>query len=172
MDRGIGDTQLSGYLCDRLATGLRQLHRLLFEFSRIDFLNLCHADPFPNLLEYISALGTLPNRGKVILSATFSIVLLAVAVVILVQAIDGVGLLFEAGAREEGSKRIVALLVGVVLMLLCGALVWLLILRLHQSLGDFLLGSDAVLMQVEILVVGALAWREARRRRLQQQQKP
>jgi len=28
-------------------------------------LNLCHADPFPNLLEYISALGTLPNRGKV-----------------------------------------------------------------------------------------------------------
>src|SRR5258708_40330218 len=65
MDRGIGDTQLSGYLCDRLATGLRQLHRLLFEFSRIDFLNLCHADPSPNLLEYISALGTLPNRGKV-----------------------------------------------------------------------------------------------------------
>lgn len=52
-------------LSDRLATGLRQLHRLFFEFSRRDFLNLCQADPFPDLLEYISALGTLPNRGKV-----------------------------------------------------------------------------------------------------------
>jgi hypothetical protein len=28
-------------------------------------LNFCHADPFPDLLEYISALATLPNRGKV-----------------------------------------------------------------------------------------------------------
>lgn len=105
-----------------------------------------------------------------ILGTTFSIVLLAVAVVILVQAIDGVGLLFEAGARAQGSKRIVALLVGVVLMLLCGALVWLLILRLHRPFDDFLLGSNAVLMQVEILAVGALAWREARRIRIQQQQ--
>jgi hypothetical protein len=64
-DRGIGDAQFSGNLCDRLATGLRQLHRLLFEFSRRDFLNFCHADPFLHLLEYISALATLPNRGKV-----------------------------------------------------------------------------------------------------------
>jgi biotin transporter BioY len=72
---------------------------------------------------------------------------------------------------EEGSKRIVAFLGGVVLMLLCGALVWLLILRLHQSFGDFLRGSDAALMQVEIIVIGALAWREARRMRSQQQKK-
>jgi hypothetical protein len=28
-------------------------------------LDLCHGDPFPDLLESISALGTLPNRGKV-----------------------------------------------------------------------------------------------------------
>src|SRR6267154_3945614 len=68
MDPRIGDAQFSGNLCDRLATRLRQLHRLLFEFSCRDFLNFCHADPFPDLLEYISALATLPNRGKVTVS--------------------------------------------------------------------------------------------------------
>jgi hypothetical protein len=114
-------------------------------------------------------LGALVQR---ILSATFAIVLLAVAVVILVQAIDRVGLLFEAGARVTGAKRIVMFLAGGVLMLVCGVLAWLLILRLHQPFDDFLLGSNAVLMQVEILVVGVLAWREARRRRSQQQKKP
>lgn len=113
-------------------------------------------------------LGALVQR---ILSATFVIVLLAVAVVILVQAIDSVGLLFEAGARVTGAKRIVMFLAGGVLMLVCGVLAWLLILRLHQPFDDFLLGSNAVLMQVEILVVGVLAWREARRRRSQQQKK-
>ena len=54
-------TRLSG----RLATALRQLHCLLFAFSRVDFLHLCHADPFPDLLKYISALGTPSNRGMV-----------------------------------------------------------------------------------------------------------
>jgi len=42
---------------------------LLFELPCVDFLNLCHDVPFPALLEYISALGTLPNRGKVSLDA-------------------------------------------------------------------------------------------------------
>ncbi len=37
----------------------------LFEVSRRDFLNLCHVDPFPDLIEYISALATLPIRGRV-----------------------------------------------------------------------------------------------------------
>src|ERR1700704_3802247 len=64
VNRRVGYTQFSGYLCNRLATGLRQLHCLLFEFSCVNFLDLCHAKPFPDLLEYISALGTLPNRGR------------------------------------------------------------------------------------------------------------
>jgi hypothetical protein len=108
---------------------------------------------------------------RLLLSATFSIVLLAIAMVILLQAIDGVGLLFERGARATGEKRIVLFLVGVVLLLFCIGLLWLLILRLHQSFGDFLRGSDAVLMQVEILVIGVLAWREAHRLRVQRQKK-
>lgn len=107
-----------------------------------------------------------------ILSAVFSIVLLLIAVLILVQGIDGTGWLFEAGARAQGGMRIVAFLVGVVLILFCGALLWLLIVRLRQPFGDFLLGSDAALMQVEILVVGALAWREAHRMRVERQEKP
>jgi hypothetical protein len=36
----------------------------LFEFSRIGFLNLCHAHSFPGLLEYTSALLALPIRGR------------------------------------------------------------------------------------------------------------
>jgi hypothetical protein len=106
-----------------------------------------------------------------ILSALFSIVLLLVALVILIQGIDGTGWLFEAGARAQGGMRIVAFLAGVILILFCGALLWLMIVRLRQPFGDFLLGSDAALMQVEILVVGALAWREAHRMRIEQQQK-
>src|ERR1700730_11199435 len=51
------------YLCDGLATGLDQSNCFLFEFSRVGFLNLCPGDPFPDLLEYISAFLTLPNRG-------------------------------------------------------------------------------------------------------------
>ena len=64
VNRRVGDTQFSGYLCNRLAAGLRQLHCLLFECSCVNVLDLCHAKPFPDLLEYISALGTLPNRGR------------------------------------------------------------------------------------------------------------
>jgi hypothetical protein len=107
-----------------------------------------------------------------ILGATFSIILLVVAVVILVQAIDGVGLLLEAGVRTRGEKKVVAFLVSVALIFVCAVLAWLLIVRLHQPFGDFLRGSDALLMQVEIVVIGALAWREAHRMRIQQQQKP
>ena len=65
MNRAIGNAQLAGHLCNRLPARLHKLDCLLFEFSCVDFLNLCHGDPFPDLLEYISALGTLPNRGKV-----------------------------------------------------------------------------------------------------------
>ena len=54
----------SFYLCNRLAAGLGQPHCLLFEFACVNFLDLCHAHPFPDLLEYSSALGTLPNRGR------------------------------------------------------------------------------------------------------------
>ena len=50
-------------------------------------------------------------------------------------------------------------------------LLWLLILRLHQSFGDCLRGNYAVLMQVEMLVIGVWARREAHRLRAQQQQK-
>src|SRR6266404_6136823 len=64
VNRRVGDTQFSGYLCNRLAAGLRQLHCLLFEFSCVNVLDLCHAKPSPDLLEYISALGALPNRGR------------------------------------------------------------------------------------------------------------
>ena|SRR5689334_5390249 len=32
--------------------------------SGVDFLDLCHDDPLPDLIEYISALGTLSNRGR------------------------------------------------------------------------------------------------------------
>jgi hypothetical protein len=35
-----------------------------FEFSRVSFWYLCHAHSFPGLFEYISALLTLPNRGR------------------------------------------------------------------------------------------------------------
>lgn len=65
MNRGVRYSQLTSYLRDRLLTGLHQLHCLLFEFFRVDFLYLCHADPFLDLLKYISAFGTLPNRGKI-----------------------------------------------------------------------------------------------------------
>lgn len=67
MNGSSGDAQLTSHLRNRLSAGLRQLHCLLFELSRGDFLDLCHGDPFPDLLEYISALGTLPNRGKVMI---------------------------------------------------------------------------------------------------------
>ena len=60
-----GDAQLTSHLRNRLPAGLRQPPCLLFELSRGDFLDLCHGHPFPDLLAYISALGTLPNRGKV-----------------------------------------------------------------------------------------------------------
>lgn len=106
-----------------------------------------------------------------ILGATFSIILLAVAAVILVQAVDGIGLLLEGGVRTRGQKKLVAYLVSVALVFFCAVLLGLMILRLHQPFGDFLRGSDAVLMQVEILVIGALTWREAHRMRIQQQQK-
>ena len=60
----IRDAQLTGHLCDGLATGLHQSDRFLFEFFRVGFLNLCHATSFPGLVEYTSALLTLPNRGR------------------------------------------------------------------------------------------------------------
>jgi hypothetical protein len=104
-----------------------------------------------------------------ILGATFSIILLLVAVVILVQSVDGIGMLLEAGVRTRGQKKVVAFLVSAALILFCAVLLGLMILRLHQPFGDFLRGSDAILMQVEILVIGALTWREAHRMRIQQQ---
>src|SRR2546430_11082186 len=65
MNGGVANAQLAGNLCDRLPSGLCQPHRFLFKLSCIDFLNLCHSDPFPDLIEYISALGTPPIRGRV-----------------------------------------------------------------------------------------------------------
>ena len=87
------------------------------------------------------------------------------------RAMDGVGLLFERDMHATGQMRIVLFVVGVVLMLFCVGLLWLLILRLHQPFGDFLRGSSAVLMQVEILVIGVLACRDAHRLHTQQQKK-
>src|SRR5690349_8711168 len=66
MDGSVANPEFSGDLCDGLPTGLGEPHRFFFEFSRIGLLNLCHDDPFPDLLEYISALVTLPNRGMLI----------------------------------------------------------------------------------------------------------
>src|SRR5215467_1375773 len=40
-------------------------HSFLFECFCGDFLDLCHDDPPSDLLEDISALGTLSNRGRV-----------------------------------------------------------------------------------------------------------
>src|SRR5581483_4156485 len=67
MNRGVRNTQLAGDLRDRFAAGLSKPHRFLFELTCVDFLDFCHADPFPSLLEYISALWTLSNRGKITL---------------------------------------------------------------------------------------------------------
>src|SRR5690242_16521406 len=61
MNRGIGDAQLTSQLGDGFTTGRCQSHCFFFEFSRVGFLSLCHDASFPNLLEYISALLTLPN---------------------------------------------------------------------------------------------------------------
>ncbi len=33
----------------------------------LDFLDLCHDDPLSDLIEYISALGTLSTRGRVMI---------------------------------------------------------------------------------------------------------
>jgi hypothetical protein len=66
----IREGQFTGDLRDGLATGPGQSDSFLFELSRVGFLNLCHVDPFPDLIEYISALVTLSNReGSVILRA-------------------------------------------------------------------------------------------------------
>ncbi len=59
---------LAGDLRDRLPTRLGEPHRFLFELAGVDFLNLCHDDPFPDLIEYISALATLPIRGRITLT--------------------------------------------------------------------------------------------------------
>src|SRR6266702_721555 len=55
---------IAGNLRDRLSAGLDQPDCFLFEFACVGFLNLCHSDPLPGLIKYISALGTLSNRGK------------------------------------------------------------------------------------------------------------
>lgn len=64
MNGRIGDAQLTSNLSDWLPAGLGQPDCFLFEFFGVGFLNLCHDDPFPDLIEYISALVTLPNRGR------------------------------------------------------------------------------------------------------------
>jgi hypothetical protein len=45
-DRGVGDAQLAGDLCHRLATGLSQMDRFSLKLCCIGLLNLLH-DPFP-----------------------------------------------------------------------------------------------------------------------------
>ncbi len=65
MNGSITNTQLTGDVRDRLSTCLSESDGFLFEFSRLGFLNLCHVDPFPDLLEYTSALKTLSIRGRV-----------------------------------------------------------------------------------------------------------
>jgi len=55
---------IAGNLRDRLSAGLDQPDCFFFEFACVGFLNLCHSDPLPGLIKYISALGTLSNRGK------------------------------------------------------------------------------------------------------------
>src|SRR5215471_21690151 len=67
MNGAVGDAQLSGDLGDGLAAGLHQSDGFLFEFFGVGFLDLCHDDPLPDLIEYISALVTLSNRGRVTL---------------------------------------------------------------------------------------------------------
>jgi hypothetical protein len=64
MTGSIRDTQLAGNLRDRLSAGLTQSDCFLFEFAWVGFLNLCHRDPLSGLIKYLSALGTLSNRGK------------------------------------------------------------------------------------------------------------
>ncbi len=75
-------------LSDGFATGLGQSDGFLFEFFGVGFLNLCHVDPFPDLLEYISALLTLPNRSRVT---------------------DSTIILTALGVDQEGHKEVLAL---------------------------------------------------------------
>src|SRR6266849_4471080 len=62
MDRGIRDTQFTGYMCDRFSTGLSQSYRLTLKLDCVGLLNLVH-DPFPLSGIVYSKLSLLHNFG-------------------------------------------------------------------------------------------------------------
>ena len=57
-------TSASFDLCNRLAAGLDQLHFLLFGFSWVNFLDLCHAHPFPKFARVYLSFGDSIKSGE------------------------------------------------------------------------------------------------------------